>query len=168
VDKLGVFLCQYHPTRGHPPCSCCLSRSWKPLTHSLKAWTTQPPPVTSVTTHPPLTGIVPVPTESLQRANFYPTSLSHHTSLSLLLCNAPLSAIGLLPYLSSPIPHSSAQVHLDSYRTCYPYVRLTHRPDDGGSMHPEISVNFNVTTRHYIPEDSKFHTCCHKNLKSHC
>jgi hypothetical protein len=31
----------------------------------------------------------------------------------------------------------------------------------------ETSVNFNVTTRRYIPEDSKLHTRHHENLKSH-
>jgi hypothetical protein len=31
----------------------------------------------------------------------------------------------------------------------------------------ETSVNFNVTTRRYIPEDSKLHTRRRKNLKSH-
>jgi hypothetical protein len=31
----------------------------------------------------------------------------------------------------------------------------------------ETSVNFNVTTRRYIQEDSKLHTHCHENLKSH-
>jgi hypothetical protein len=31
----------------------------------------------------------------------------------------------------------------------------------------ETSVNFNVTTRRYIPEDSKLHTRRHENLKSH-
>jgi hypothetical protein len=31
----------------------------------------------------------------------------------------------------------------------------------------ETSVNFNVTTRRYIPKDSKLHTCCRENLKSH-
>jgi hypothetical protein len=31
----------------------------------------------------------------------------------------------------------------------------------------ETSVNFNVTTRRYIPEDSKLHTRSRKNLKSH-
>jgi hypothetical protein len=31
----------------------------------------------------------------------------------------------------------------------------------------ETSVNFNVTTRHYIPEDSKVHTRRRENLKSH-
>jgi hypothetical protein len=31
----------------------------------------------------------------------------------------------------------------------------------------ETSVNFNVTTRHYIPEDSKLYTCHHENLKPH-
>jgi hypothetical protein len=32
---------------------------------------------------------------------------------------------------------------------------------------PETSVNFNVTTRRYIPEHSKFHIRRRKNLKSH-
>jgi hypothetical protein len=31
----------------------------------------------------------------------------------------------------------------------------------------ETSVHFNVTTRRYIPEDSKLHTRCRENLKSH-
>jgi hypothetical protein len=30
----------------------------------------------------------------------------------------------------------------------------------------ETSVNFNVTTRRYIPEDSKLHSRCLENLKS--
>jgi hypothetical protein len=31
----------------------------------------------------------------------------------------------------------------------------------------ETSVNVNVTTWCYIPENSKRHTCCHENFKSH-
>jgi len=31
----------------------------------------------------------------------------------------------------------------------------------------ETSINFNLITRRYIPEDSKHHTRCHENLKSH-
>jgi hypothetical protein len=31
----------------------------------------------------------------------------------------------------------------------------------------ETSVNFNVTTRHYLPKDSKLHTHRRRNLKSH-
>jgi hypothetical protein len=31
----------------------------------------------------------------------------------------------------------------------------------------ETSVNFSVTTRRYIPEDSKLHTSHRENLKSH-
>jgi hypothetical protein len=31
----------------------------------------------------------------------------------------------------------------------------------------ETSVNFNVTTRRYIPEDSKLHTRRRENLKSY-
>jgi hypothetical protein len=30
----------------------------------------------------------------------------------------------------------------------------------------ETSVNFNVTTRRYIAEESKFHTCRRENVKS--
>jgi hypothetical protein len=30
-----------------------------------------------------------------------------------------------------------------------------------------MSINFNVTTEHYILEDSKLHICCHENPKSH-
>jgi hypothetical protein len=30
----------------------------------------------------------------------------------------------------------------------------------------ETSVNFNVSTWRYIPEDSKLHTCRYENLKS--
>jgi hypothetical protein len=38
---------------------------------------------------------------------------------------------------------------------------------DGGSTTSETSVNFNVTTRRYIPEDAKLHTHRSENLKSH-
>jgi hypothetical protein len=31
----------------------------------------------------------------------------------------------------------------------------------------ETLVNINLTTRQYIPEDSKLHTRCRENLKSH-
>jgi hypothetical protein len=31
----------------------------------------------------------------------------------------------------------------------------------------EMSVHFNVTTRRYIPQNSKLPTHCHENLKSH-
>jgi hypothetical protein len=37
---------------------------------------------------------------------------------------------------------------------------VIHLPDDGGSTH-------DVTTRRYIPEDSKLHTRRRENLKSH-
>jgi hypothetical protein len=30
-----------------------------------------------------------------------------------------------------------------------------------------VQVDFNVTTRRYIPEDSKLHIHCRENLKSH-
>jgi hypothetical protein len=29
----------------------------------------------------------------------------------------------------------------------------------------ETSINFNMTTQRYIPEDSELHTHCHDNLK---
>jgi len=34
------------------------------------------------------------------------------------------------------------------------WIRHDH-PDDGGSTHPESSINSNETTRCYIPEESK-------------
>jgi hypothetical protein len=37
-----------------------------------------------------------------------------------------------------------------------------------GAVHTsETSVNFDVTTLHYIPEDSILHTSRHENLKCH-
>jgi hypothetical protein len=33
-----------------------------------------------------------------------------------------------------------------------------HRPDDGGTTHPETLVYFNKTTWRYIPEGSHLHT----------
>jgi hypothetical protein len=39
-----------------------------------------------------------------------------------------------------------------------------HRPDDGGSMHSEMSVYSKEATWRYIPEDSNLHTCHRKNL----
>jgi hypothetical protein len=62
--------------------------------------------------------------------------LSHSHTIPLSLTptmDRPRSDIGPLPHLSSPIPHWSAQVHLDSYITCYTFARLTDRPDDGGN-----------------------------------
>jgi len=41
-----------------------------------------------------------------------------------------------------------------------------NRPDDEART-SETSVCFNVTTRHYIPEDFKLHTRRRENLKSH-
>jgi hypothetical protein len=35
----------------------------------------------------------------------------------------------------SPIPHRSAQVHLDSYNLLSYRTRLTDRPEGGGSTH---------------------------------
>jgi hypothetical protein len=134
-------------------------------------WGQLMPPIRSITPRPPFTGIIPFPTESLQRADFCPFSLSHYTSLSLLLWTAPLSAIGQLTHLSSPIPHWSAHVYLDRrlpYITCYP---STHGLVIALMMEAvrtsETSVNFNVTTWRYIPEDSKLHTRCRENPKSH-
>jgi hypothetical protein len=39
--------------------------------------------------------------------------------------------------------------------------------ETAGLRTSETSVNFNVTTRRYIPEDSKLHTRSRENLKSH-
>jgi hypothetical protein len=39
------------------------------------------------------------------------------------------------------------------------------RPDDGGST-PETSVDIQLRTRQYIPEDSELHTRRHENFKS--
>jgi hypothetical protein len=111
--------------------------------------------VRSLATRPPLAGIIPVTMESLQRADFYPISLSPYTSVSLLWT---LSAIGLLPHLLSPIPHWSAQVYLD-HRLLYNLLsfctRLTHHPDYGCSMHlwNGCQLQGDYTALH--PEDSK-------------
>jgi hypothetical protein len=70
---------------------------------------------------------------------------------------------------SSIITHSpfGSPVHLDSYITCYPFAR--------GSLialmmeavlSSETSVIIYLTTRQYIPEDSKLHTRRRENLKS--
>jgi hypothetical protein len=41
---------------------------------------------------------------------------------------------------------------------CAASIRAIHCPDDGGAVRTsETSVNFNVTTWCYIPEDSKQH-----------
>jgi hypothetical protein len=42
---------------------------------------------------------------------------------------------------------------------------LRHQGDDEAVRTSEMSVN--VTTRRYIPEDSKFHTRRRENMKSH-
>jgi hypothetical protein len=72
---------------------------------------------------------------------------------------------------SSPIVTQSPLVSTGSlrlYKTCYPFAR--------GSLivlmmkavrTSETSVNINFNTRRYIPEDSKLHTRCRENLKSH-
>jgi hypothetical protein len=39
--------------------------------------------------------------------------------------------------------------------------------DDDEVRTSETSVNFNMTTRRYIPEESKLHTRRRENLKSH-
>jgi hypothetical protein len=44
---------------------------------------------------------------------------------------------------------------------------LHHLPDYV-VRNSETSVNFNVTTQRYIPEDSKLHTRRRENLKSYC
>jgi hypothetical protein len=46
---------------------------------------------------------------------------------------------------------------------------MTHRPDDGGSKYisSETSVDIQLRTRQYIPQDSELHTRRRENLKSH-
>jgi hypothetical protein len=42
---------------------------------------------------------------------------------------------------------------------------MSHRPDDGGTS--EMSVDIQLRTQQYIPEDSELHTRRRENLKSH-
>jgi hypothetical protein len=47
---------------------------------------------------------------------------------------------------------------------------IAHRPDNGGSTHlctSETSVDIQLRTWQYIPEDSELHTRRRENLKSH-
>jgi hypothetical protein len=84
---------------------------------------------------------------------------------------SPLSAIGSLRHPSSPIPHWSTQVYLDRrlpYITCYISDRgLFIALMKEAVCTPETSVYLNVITRRYIPKNSKLHTRCCGNLKSH-
>jgi hypothetical protein len=96
--------------------------------------------VSEVHTASIIRAIIPVSTEALKRADFYPISPSHYTSHSLLLWTAlPPSAIGPLPHLLSPIPHWSAQFTWTLHNTLHNLLsfraRLTHRPEYGGSTH---------------------------------
>jgi hypothetical protein len=97
--------------------------------------------------------------EALQRANFYPVSLLHYTSLSRLLWLAP-SLLPLVRFLTwwSPLPHWSLQVSLaltDSYITSNPsacglfIILMMHAIRTSGNV-----VFSSETTWHYIPEDS--------------
>jgi hypothetical protein len=128
------------------------------------------PPVRSVAPHPPLTSIIPVPTETLQRANFYPISLPHYTSLSLLLWTPPhLPSARFLTYRHPfAIGQPKFTWSADSYITCYPFMHgLFIALMMEAVRTSETSVNFNVTTWPYIPEDSKLHSHHHENLNSH-
>jgi hypothetical protein len=106
---------ELHPNNMNSEDGPCLSRLWKPLIHSLKVrgklrprsklsllsflGQVRPPLGPSLLPHTYNTGIIPVPTEVLQRAEFYPIPLSHYASLSSTMDRLPLSAIGPLSHL---------------------------------------------------------------------
>jgi hypothetical protein len=99
-------------------------------------------------------------TETLQRANLYPISLLHYTSLSSTV--TPLSKIGQLPRLIviySPLVCPSFTWTTDSYITCYPVTHILFIALMMEAVQTsETSVHSNETIQHYIPEDSKLHT----------
>jgi hypothetical protein len=110
---------------------------------------------------PPLTGIIEVPTEALQRADFRPIPRPHYTSLSLLLCRPTRLPLARFLTYRHPFPPGQPKFNCtaDSDITCYPsahglYIALMMKAVRSSKM----SVNFNVTTRRYIPEDSKLAT----------
>jgi hypothetical protein len=97
----------------------------------------------------------------------YPISLSHYTALPLILWIAHPSAISPDPHLSSHIPHWSARL-LGSYITSYPFtlgsiIALMME----AARTCETSVDIDLRTRQYIPEDSELQTRRCKNLKFH-
>jgi hypothetical protein len=95
-------------------------------------------------------------------------SHSHTIPLSLFYYGLPpcLPLASLLTY-----PHWSAHVYLDRqlpYITCYPSTHgLIIALMMEAVLTSETSVNFNVATWRYIPEDSKLHTRCREYPKSH-
>jgi hypothetical protein len=84
------------------------------------------------------------------------------SKLSQLSPGRPLAHF--LTWLSHPFPTWTA----DSYITSYPFAHslfITLMMEAVRIC--ETSLCFSVTTWHYIPEDSKLHTHCCENLKSH-
>jgi hypothetical protein len=63
---------------------------------------------------------------------------------------------------AAPCSHVEVDRH---FRGAYCLRHQSDRLDDGVRT-SETSVNFNVTTLRYVPEDSKLHTRCRENLKS--
>jgi hypothetical protein len=53
------------------------------------------------------------------------------------------------------------------FNICDWQVKFINRPDMEVVCTSETSAHLNVTTPHYIPEDSKLHTYHSENLKSH-
>jgi len=64
---------------------------------------------------------------------------------------------------------AQGQRRLSKFSVFWDVVPCSHgddRPDDGSSRHL-WNINFNATTRRYIPQDSKLHTRRRENFKSH-
>jgi hypothetical protein len=81
-----------------------------------------------------------------------------------------MSTIGPLPHLQSPIPQWSAKICLDRrllYNLLFFSRALLITLMTEAVRTSEESVNFNVTTERYIPENFKRHgkkMICHRNV----
>jgi hypothetical protein len=94
-------------------------------------------------------------------------TLTHYTSLSLLLWTARPPAIGPIPSLSSLIPDWSTQSTGLLYNRDPLTLSSLIVPMMEAAHTSETSVD-NYFTRQYIPEDKyELHTRRHENLKSH-